>query len=310
MDNRKYKLFTFYRFVKIKKIEYVKYKIDQSLKGKYIRGSILIANEGINASISGRENDLYEILKFIKRLLKIKKIILKENETDFIPFNRMKVRLKKEIVSLGKGKINLSKIKNHIHPSKWDELVSDSEVKLLDVRNLYEIEIGKFKGSINPYTLTFRDFPKKIQELKIDKNQKIAMYCTGGIRCEKASAYLSDIGYKNLYQLEGGILNYLEYKKKTKSISNWKGECFVFDNRVSVSKDLSKGGYSQCYGCRGPITKKDMESEQYKKGVYCPNCFSLRTKEQIHNSLTRQNQIDQAIKNKTHNIYIKKHKSA
>ena len=305
MNNRKYKLFTFYRFVKIKRIKYVKNEIDKSLKEKYIRGTILISNEGINASLSGRENDLNEILGFIKKLLKIRKIVLKENKTDFIPFNRMKVRLKKEIVSLGKGKINLSKIKNHIHPSKWDELVSDSRVKLLDVRNLYEIDIGKFKGSINPCTLTFRDFPEKIKKLKIDKNEKVAMYCTGGIRCEKASAYLSDIGYKNLYQLEGGILNYLEYKKKSKSISNWKGECFVFDDRVSVSKDLLKGRYNQCYGCRSPITKKDMESEQYKKGVYCPNCFNLRTEEQIHNSLTRQNQIDKAIKNKTRSIFVK-----
>ena len=165
MDARKYKLFTFYRFVKIKKIEYVKYKIDQRLKEKYIRGSILIANEGINASISGRENDLYEILEFIKRLLKIKKIILKENETDFIPFNRMKVRLKKEIVSMGKENINPGQITGtHVSAEEWNQIIQDPNTLVVDTRNKYEHAIGNFEGSIDPKTTSFRQFPKWVEE--------------------------------------------------------------------------------------------------------------------------------------------------
>ena len=263
-----YKIYSFYRFHNIENIRHIKEQLETYLENKYLKGTILISKEGINASISGKEKDLDEVLKIIKKILKVRKLNLKKNDVHFLPFNRMKVRLKKEIVSLGKGKIDADKFKKYVHPSEWDKFIENSSVQLIDVRNIYEIVIGRFKGSINPKTQNFREFPEKVQNLKIDKNQKIAMYCTGGIRCEKASAYLSNIGYKNLYQLEGGILNYLEYNKNRKKNINWEGECFVFDNRVTVNKKLNTGNYSQCFGCRHPLTTSEKKLKSYIEGIW------------------------------------------
>ncbi len=296
MNNQKYKVYTFYRFCKIENIKNIKQQFDMYLKKKYLKGTILISSEGINASISGKIEELDKVIMITKKLLNVRKLTLKKNDIDFLPFNRMKVRLKKEIVSLGKGKINTNKSKMYIHPSKWDELLENSDIKLIDVRNIYEIGIGNFKGSINPNTLNFREFPEKFQNLKIEKDQKIAMYCTGGIRCEKASAYLSNKGYKNLYQLEGGILNYLEYKKNQEKIPNWKGECFVFDNRVTVNKSLETGNYTQCFGCRHPLTISEKKLKSYIEGVCCKYCFKLRSKHQLNRSRSRQKQINLANK--------------
>ena len=163
---------------------------------------------------------------------------------------------------------------------------------MLDIRNDFEIDIGKFQRSEKPSTTSFREIPKALNNLDINKNEKIAMYCTGGIRCEKASAYLKLNGYKKVIQLEGGIINYLEYLKNKGEVSLWDGECFVFDDRVTVNKNLNQGSYVQCYGCRRPITQKDMQSSYYKKGVSCPYCFNKRTEKQKRSSLTRQKQID------------------
>ena len=160
------------------------------------------------------------------------------------------------------------------------------------MRNPYEIKIGKFKKSINPKTDNFREFPKKFKKMNFDKKDTIAMYCTGGIRCEKASAFLKKEGYKNILQLEGGILNYLNYFKNRKTKNSWTGECFVFDNRVAVKRNLEKGSYEQCYGCRSPIAKKDRKSRFFIQGVSCPYCYKFRSNEQKKRSLSRQKQID------------------
>lgn len=305
-DKKSYKIISFYRFTEIKNKKLLKNKLEKFLENLLIKGTILLSNEGINGSLSGSSIDLDKILLFIKKNLKIKKIGLKTNKTNFLPFNRLKVRLKKEIVSLGQGKINVNKFRGKIvSPKKWDKLISKEATKVIDVRNIYEIEIGKFKKAINPNTENFRQFPNAIKKLDINTEDNIAMYCTGGIRCDKASAFLKKKGFKNIFQLEGGIINYLSYAKDNKVKSNWAGECFVFDERVTINKKLIKGEYLQCYGCRRPITKKDTLSVKYKKGVCCPYCFNERSEAQKQSSLSRQKQIDFANENKQSHKYRK-----
>ncbi len=289
------RIYSFYRFKVVCNKKKLKIDISIFLKNKNIKGTILIANEGINGSISGKPKELKKLLSFIRKQLSIRKLSLKKNYVNCHPFNRMKVRLKKEIVSLGIKDLNVNyKLAKYIKPSKWSNFIQNSEIKLIDTRNIYEFKVGKFENSINPKTKSFREFPKKFRDLKIKKNDKIAMYCTGGIRCEKASSYLNSIGYKNVYQLEGGILNYLSNVAKSKP-SFWRGECFVFDQRVTVSKKLTQGRYLQCYGCRRPITKKDTNSKKYQKGVSCAYCHDERTIKQKKNSMMRQAQIEKIV---------------
>lgn len=305
-DKEYYKIISFYRFTEINNKKLLKNKIEIFLENYCVKGTILLSNEGINGSLSVPSSNLGEILLFLKKILNIKKLSLKINDTSFIPFNRLKVRLKKEIVSLGQGKIDVSKLGGKIvNPEEWDELISKKTTKLIDVRNIYEIEIGRFKKSINPNTDNFRQFPNSIKKLGIKKEDHIAMYCTGGIRCEKASAFLKSKGFTKVYQLEGGIINYLSYKKENKKKSKWIGECFVFDERVTINKNLTKGKYSQCYGCRRPISKKDMLSTHYKKGIQCPHCYKHRSENQIKKSTSRQKQIEIAIKKNIRNTFLK-----
>lgn len=292
MKNKRFFVYTFYRFIKIKNKKEIKNSLDTFLSNKLVRGTILLADEGINGSISANKNDLISIIRTLKRLLKIKKLEIKITKTDYLPFNRMKVRIKKEIVSLGIENVEInSQNINFISPSKWNKILKDGNTKIIDVRNKFEIEIGTFENSINPETDSFREFPEKLKKLEIDKNERIAIFCTGGIRCEKASAFLKKDGYKNVVQLDGGIINYLNYKRKSKTKSMWKGECFVFDNRVTLDKDLLSGNYLQCHGCRRPITSEDANSKYYKKGIYCPYCFSKRSIKQKKSSQMRHEQI-------------------
>ena len=291
-----FEIYSFYCFVKINYKNCLKLDLENFIKDKNIKGTILLADEGFNGTISGKSNDLKKVLFFIKKFCKIKQVSLKINKTNLAPFNRLKVRLKKEIVSLGvKDLIVKNTSKKYIHPKDWDEFVRDKNTYLIDTRNRYEVEIGKFNNAINPQTGSFRDFPTKFSSLKINKNTKIGIYCTGGIRCEKASSYLYSQGFNNVFQLEGGILNYLNYKKNNRNNSTWSGECFVFDKRVSVKRDLKIGTYFQCYGCRRAITSSDMKSKYYKKGVCCPKCINERTEQQKKNSEMRQSQINNII---------------
>ena len=288
-------IYSFYKFTKVKNKKQVKLEIEKFIKNKVVRGTILIADEGINGSISADTKTLTSILKYIKKLLFVRQFEIKINQVDFLPFNRIKIRVKNEIVSLGKEINEFNKKKGlFIEPSDWNNFIIQKDVKLIDLRNDYEIEIGKFKRAINPRTKTFREFPKNIENMNLNKNDKIAIYCTGGIRCEKASKYLFQEGYNKIYQLKGGILNYLDYTKNSKAKSLWTGDCFVFDNRVTVNKKLVKGKYDQCHGCRHPINKKDTKSYKYIKGVSCPKCYGLRSKEQKQNSFNRQKQIEAA----------------
>ena len=302
---RSFGVYSFYRFINIQDKVNTKKLLDKCIKNFFVRGSILIADEGINGSISGKEDDLISILVYIKHILKIKKLNLKKNYTDFLPFNKIKVRLKKEIVSIGKSNIKGSK-GNFIEPAEWDKFIEKENTVLIDLRNTYEIAIGKFKNSLNPNTNSFREFPKSFLEMKLSKNEKIGIYCTGGIRCEKAAQYLSSSGFNNIYQLKGGILNYLEYTKKNyKKKSKWTGECFVFDDRVTVDINLKKGKYIQCYGCRRPILHSETKSENYEKGVSCSFCFKERSEKQKKSSFTRQSQIEKAEKNEERHPFRK-----
>ncbi len=305
-QNDKFLIYSFYRFINLKNIKSIKDKLDFFLKELNIKGTILLSNEGVNGSISGRESELENIIKYLKKLINIRKIELKVNSVKFLPFKRLKVKIKKEIVSLGKGKIDVYKHRGKlINPDEWDNIVRDKNIRLIDVRNEYEIKIGSFKRSENPHTKNFREFPAAVKKLKINKKNKIAIYCTGGIRCEKASAYLKLNGYKNIVQLKGGIIKYLEYSNYEKKKSLWSGECFVFDDRVAINKKLIKGGYTQCYGCRRPLKNYETRSIYYEKGVSCQYCFHERSQDQKKRSFTRQKQIDFAENNNIDNPFKK-----
>ncbi len=296
MLKEKIYIYTFYRFKDLKNIKRIKNQLDKFTKDKLVLGTILIASEGINGTISGTKKNLDLIIRELKKLLKIKKLSLKISSNQFIPFYRLKIRLKKEIVTIGNKSIKPEKISGkHISPKDWDKIIFNKDYIIIDTRNEYEIKIGTFQNAYNPKTKSFRDFPDYVANSRIDKNQAIAMFCTGGIRCEKASSYLIKKGYKDVSQLDGGILNYLEYKRNKKK-STWIGECFVFDNRVSVDKYLNKGTHYQCYGCRHPITKVDMKLKSYVKGVSCKYCIKNKSDKKINSSLVRQKQIDNAEK--------------
>ena len=296
MKNTTY-IYSFYRFKELIKINQLKIKLDKFAFNKIIYGTVLIANEGLNGTISGTKKDLDEFIVYLKRIIKIRKLSLQISENQFVPFYRLKIRLKNEIVTIGDKSIKPVRLSGkYVLPKNWDKIIKNKKYMIIDTRNEYEIKIGTFKNSLNPKTKSFREFPKYIRKQKIKKTQPIAMFCTGGIRCEKASSYLLKNGFKNIYQLDGGILNYLKYKKDKKN-SSWVGECFVFDNRVSINKNFKKGKYDQCYGCRHPITEQDKSLSSYKKGVTCKYCINERTKKQINTSVTRQIQIDIAEKN-------------
>ncbi len=299
-------IFTFYRFVNIKNKFFFKKQLDLFLKEKCLKGTVLLAKEGINASLSGPENELEETIIFIKKHLNIRKINIKKSFFKYHPFNKLKVRLKKEIVSLGKGKLNINYTGKMVQPRHWNKLINNKEIKLIDTRNKYETDIGSFKTSLKPNVNSFRSIPKELKKLNIGKNDKIAMFCTGGIRCEKISAYMKMNGYKEIYQLEGGIINYLDFIKKTNHNSLWHGECFVFDDRVTVNKKNEKGSYLQCYGCRHPIKRADTKLKSYIKGVSCKYCYKKRNQTQKKRSISRQFQIDLDRRKGRTNIFIKK----
>tara|TARA_B100001063_G_scaffold229312_1_gene241412 strand:- start:33 stop:962 length:930 start_codon:yes stop_codon:yes gene_type:complete len=305
MSKEKIYIYTFYRFKNLDKIKSIKIKLETLYQSKFVLGTILIANEGINGTISGTKINLDKYISDIKKILNIRKLLIKRSENQFIPFYRLKVRVKKEIVTIGDNSIKPELLSGlHIPPKNWDKIINDKKYMVIDTRNEYEVNIGTFKKSINPKTKSFSEFPKYIRDKKINKEQHIAMFCTGGIRCEKASSYLLKNGFKNVSQLDGGILNYLEYKKNKKN-SLWTGECFVFDNRVSINKKLDKGKYDQCYGCRHPITKGDKKLKSFKKGVHCKYCIKSKTTNKIHASITRQKQIDIAEEKRSDHAFKK-----
>jgi len=285
-------IFGFYKFQNINNLSKNQKILDNILINNNICGSIIISKEGINGSLSGKNNDIKNCIIKLKNIFNIKNFdSFNYSKSKFNPFHRPKVKIKKEVVPMNLRLSNrVRKKDSHIEPKKWNKLIMNKKTFLLDARKPFENKVGSFKKSVNPDINNFRDFPKYLKKLK--KNQPIAMFCTGGIRCEKASVYLEKKGFKNVYQLKGGILNYLKKIKKKDSL--WKGECFVFDNRVSLKHELKQGTYSVCGGCRQPVSIKDKKSKRYEEGVSCPNCFNKLTKNQKSRFRMRQSQIYRA----------------
>ena len=295
-----HKILSFYEFcdLDVDKVTKNKNKIFETSKNNSILGTIILSIEGINGTVSG-SSDSIDILNQLMKDLGYK-CNIKFSVSEKKPFKRLKVKIQKEIVTfmnLGKSAKNTG---TFIAPEDWDDFISNEDVKLIDVRNFYETVIGKFPKSIDPNTETFTDFIDYIdKELSSNKDQKIAMYCTGGIRCEKASSYMKDIGFKNIFQLEGGIINYLNKVEKNKG--SWNGECFVFDERVSLKYNSEIGNYELCHGCRNPIDEEDKGSIYFEEGVSCPNCINVRSDEQNEKSRQRQAQIN-FTKNKKNSL--------
>ena len=294
-----YSVAALYKFSSIKDPEKLHNEIRITLKNLSIYGTILVGEEGINGTISGEEVKLDEAIAFIQSIDGFSKIDIKKSKSKVNPFVRLKIKHKKEIVTIGDKSINPNEIVgDYIEPENWNNLISDKNTILIDTRNDYEYSIGTFKNAINPNTVKFREFPEwvKNQNFTEDdkKNKNIAMFCTGGIRCEKASSMMLKDGFKNVSHLKGGILNYFESISQENSL--WEGECFVFDDRVSVKHDLSEGTYDMCHGCRMPITDQDKTSEKYIRGVACPKCYDSTTNEQKKRYFSRQKQVDLAKK--------------
>lgn len=260
------------------------------------KGTLLLAAEGINGTIAGSREGVDAVLAWLRADPRLGDIESKESFDDHMPFYRMKVKLKKEIVTMGEPGIDPNRrVGTYVKPRDWNALVNDPEVLLIDTRNDYEYNIGSFRGAVDPHTTTFREFPDYVREqLDPSKHRKVAMFCTGGIRCEKASAFMLNEGFEEVYHLEGGILRYLEEVPEEQS--TWEGECFVFDNRVAVNHKLEKGRYDQCYGCRHPITEEDKRSDKYEKGVCCPRCYDSLSDDQKARFAERQKQVELAAR--------------
>ena len=289
---------TFYHFVTLDKKNNIQEHVYNFCEANNIKGTILLADEGINGTISGKEKNIRDFLIFIKKegLFNgvFSKLEHKESWASKNPFYRMKVRLKKEIVALGVDGVSPTKnVGKYVKPEEWNNLISDPNTIIIDTRNHYEVDIGTFKNATNPNTLTFRELPSFIEENLDPKTpKKIAMFCTGGIRCEKATSLMLDKGFKDVYHLEGGILKYLETIDKDKSL--WEGECFVFDQRVAVTHGLNEGKYDQCFACRHPLSPDEMNSSHYIKGISCPYCYNKLTNEKKSSVIERQKQIELA----------------
>ena len=293
-----YKVAALYKFTKVLDSFSIHNEIRKKLKEFSIYGTILVGDEGINGTISSSNNEnLLKALNYIKSYKEFDDLDIKYSSSDKNPFVRLKVKLKEEIVTIGDKSIDPTKSAGeYVEPENWNDLIDDKNTIIIDTRNNYEYSIGTFKNSINPNTTKFREFPKWLKKNKFtahEKNNKnIAMFCTGGIRCEKASSLMKKRGFKNVYHLKGGILKYFESVSKEKS--RWQGECFVFDDRVSVKHDLSQGTYDMCHGCRMPITDNDKKSKKYIRGVACPECFDKTSEEQKLRYKSRQKQVDLA----------------
>ena len=295
-------VFGFYKFKKLNSLKKNKIILQKFFIKLNIRGTLIISKEGLNGTISGKSKYIPFAYKKIKSLFKINTFDSENlSKNKFQPFGKVKIKIKNEVVPMGLNILSKIKRDNHLDPIKWNKLIKNKNTIVLDARKPFEYDVGTFKKAINPKVNNFREFPNYLN--KLDKKKPLAMFCTGGIRCEKASAYLNQKGFKNVFQLKGGILNYLKNIKKKESM--WKGECFVFDNRVSVRHDLVIGNYSICSGCRNPISSKDKRSNKYEEGVSCPRCHSKLTNTQKVRFRMRQKQINLAKKAGKKHIFQK-----
>ena len=301
MSEKKFVIAAFYHFAKFSDFADWREPLTEIGKNNEVCGSVLVASEGVNGTIAGPRNGVDHFLNYIKSDGRFKTMIHKESYANYQPFGRMRVRLKNEIVKMGLPEIDpTEEVGTYVAPQEWNALISDSEVLLIDTRNDFEVQLGSFKGAINPHTEAFNHFPEfAAQHLDKNKHKKVAMFCTGGIRCEKASAFLLKEGFDEVFHLQGGILNYLE--KVPESESLWEGNCFVFDNRVTVNHQLEPEYIELCYACQTPISDEIRRSDKYRKGIHCPNCFDNLTPDFIARA-------ERKLENKTHILFVEREK--
>lgn len=290
----RYLVCALYKFVTLENYKSMREPLRALMESLAIKGTILLAKEGLNGTVSGPQDSIEALLNHFNQDHRIAPVSHKESWHNEQPFYRTKVKLKKEIVTMGVEGIDPRKtVGTYVTPQDWNALISDPNVTVIDTRNDYEIEIGTFKNAINPHTDSFREFPEYVAKtLDPAKHKKVAMFCTGGIRCEKSTAYLKEQGFDEVYHLQGGILQYLEEVPQETSL--WEGDCFVFDNRVAVNHDLLKSDYDQCYGCRLPITEAEKQTTLYEAGVSCPNCYGKHSNDQLARFREREKQVNLA----------------
>ncbi|MGH8120432.1 MAG: rhodanese-related sulfurtransferase [Gammaproteobacteria bacterium] len=284
----------FYKFVRLPDYREWRGPLLEICKKNHIRGTLLLAEEGINGTIAGTRTELDAVLHYLRRDARLADLGHKESFVAAMPFYRMKVKLKKEIVTMGVPTVDPGRrVGVRVGPDQWHALLSDPEVLVIDTRNQYEYDIGTFHNAVSPNTRTFREFPQFVKNhLDAGRNKKIAMYCTGGIRCEKATSYLLEQGFTEVYHLHGGILKYLEEVGPEKKL--WEGECFVFDGRVAIDGNLERGSHEMCYACRMPLSPEDRNSAMYETGISCPHCHASLTEEKRARLQERQRQVELA----------------
>jgi UPF0176 protein len=283
-----------YKFVSVDKFRALHAPLRQLMLDHHVRGTLLLADEGINGTVAASRQGIDALLNWLGQDSRLADADCKESYTDILPFKRAKVKIKKEIVTLGVPGIDpRHTVGTYLNPVEWNRLLSDPDVLLVDTRNDYEYRVGSFRNAVNPQTISFREFPHYVHKhLDPEKHRKIAMFCTGGIRCEKSTAYMKTQGFDEVYHLKGGILKYLEQIPEQDSL--WEGECFVFDERVTVNHRLEKGSYDQCNACRMPITRADKSSASFQQGVSCPHCHDKLTASQKLRFRERQRQMELA----------------
>lgn len=283
-----------YKFVALPDYRQLREPLLEHCQRAGLRGTLLLAHEGINGTIAGSRADVDEVLARLRSDPRLADLESKESATRDQPFLRMKVKLKREIVTMGQPVVDPARVVGtYVAAADWNALIEDPEVTVVDTRNHYEYAIGSFRGAIDPGITHFRDFPRWAREnLDPAVHRKVAMFCTGGIRCEKATSWLLEQGFEAVYHLRGGILRYLEETPENET--RWQGECFVFDERVAVDHQLRKGSYEQCFACRHPVSAADMASVHYRKGVSCPHCIEAHTPRERERFAERQKQIELA----------------
>ncbi|MFQ5548419.1 MAG: rhodanese-related sulfurtransferase [Woeseia sp.] len=289
------KVASFYRFLDVENPEDVRSSLQKLCDDNELLGTIVVAEEGVNGTLAGGHDAIETVFTRLGQALGLKEPLeARWTQAEEVPFRRMRVRLKKEIVTLGRPDIKPQrKTGTHVPPDEWNALIDDPDTLVIDTRNRYEVEVGTFRNATDPGTDSFRQFPEFAKRLaEAGKHRPLAMFCTGGIRCEKASALMLEFGFSEVYQLDGGILNYLE--QADDGDAHWNGECFVFDSRVAVDRDLADGGYVQCHACRRPLSGEDLKSSDYREGVSCPRCVGDLDEERAGRLEERRRQMELA----------------
>lgn len=291
------KVVSLYRFLDLQDPQTFRDELKQLCDEQQLLGTVLVAHEGFNGTLAGREQSIRNVMDWIQRRLGIPETLdARWTDSDDAPFRKMRVKVKSEIVTLGRPDLLPHRRTGvHVDTKRWNELISDPDVLVIDTRNHYEIEVGTFPGAVDPGNDSFREFPEFAKQLATQSTDRpLAMFCTGGIRCEKATALMMELGFSEVYHLQGGILNYLSEVEEQDN--RWRGECFVFDTRVAVDRDLTEGGYVQCHACRRPLSSADLASVDYREGVSCPKCIDESDEDRKARLEERRKQVALAAK--------------